>query len=759
MKLHFNIQRLFTNTCSFLSIKWMLGLGLISITTVNALFGQISLGFQGGEPGDNWTYTSSGASALSLSEATMSPNKVTGTRSLVAGGNTGGGNCFAGTTGSGPKVARTFTFDPLDIASSNSQIRTLKFNWGNRFPACNGTGWDSGENLVFRAYHDGVAQPQVTLAVGSSNAQFSIRDNQYTWNVPSCVNSFYFVVSVTTDRADELLFIDDVELTTPKLNNAMLQPSPIAGEIVICEGNIKTYSVIAENGIAYTWSGIPAGALFTTPNGVNTITVNWGTVVPGAYTISVTPSSACGNTGTPQTATITIDVPPAPVTISGASTMCTGETTTLTSSATGNNTWSTGATTNTINITTPGTYSVTVQGTCGVVADEHVVTLNTSAPATISTSGATTFCSGNSVTLSSNNTSGNSWSTGENTNSITVSNAGIYTLTVTGLCGISSASQEVIVLSAPTTATIVSNGTTTLCPGSTLQLTASGGDTFLWSNGETNPAISVSDPGIYHMIAINQCGQLNSAPITVTALALPVAKITGNTSFCEGSQTTLTASGGNTQIWSTGAATSTITVTSAGMYTAEVNNSCGSDIAYITVTATSITANFSADQLSGNAPLPVQFTNHSSLNATGYHWDFGDGTTNTTFEPHHSYELPGLYTVLLTVRNTEGCTDTYTLEINVSSAPAAIVIPNVFTPNGDNINDLFIIQSENLESFHLKILNRWGSAMLELNNPQEGWDGTINGDQATEGTYYYQLKATGIDKTQYDKTGFFTLQR
>ncbi|WP_430404087.1 hypothetical protein [Fluviicola sp.] len=55
---------------------------------------QITLGFQGGEAGDPWGFTSTGAAALAISEATQAPNKVTGTTSLVVGGNTGGGNCW-----------------------------------------------------------------------------------------------------------------------------------------------------------------------------------------------------------------------------------------------------------------------------------------------------------------------------------------------------------------------------------------------------------------------------------------------------------------------------------------------------------------------------------------------------------------------------------------------------------------------------------------------------------------------------------------
>jgi hypothetical protein len=283
---------------SFLK-KWILVIGCIAFSeTISA---QVTVSFQGGEVGDPWGFTSTGASALASSEATQTPNKVTGTSSLVVGGNTGGGNCFDTGSGNGPNTARTFTFNTLDITSSNASTRTLTFNWGNRFPACSGTGWDSGENLTFRAYHDGVAQATVTLATGNNNAQFSILTNSYSWSVPPCVNQFYFVVSVTTNRADELLFLDEVKITAPQFNGSLVTSS-ISGNTSVCIGATENYNVTPEAGISYTWSGLPAGAAFTSANGTttsSTMTVNWGTTPSGTYTLTVTPSNSCGVIGMP----------------------------------------------------------------------------------------------------------------------------------------------------------------------------------------------------------------------------------------------------------------------------------------------------------------------------------------------------------------------------------------------------------------------------------------------------------------------------
>ncbi len=875
------------HTISFLFILFFSG-------TVSA---QITLGFQGGEAGDTWGFTSTGASTLSISEATQTPNKVTGTTSLVVGGNTAGGNCFATGSGNGPATPRTFTFNSLDISTSNTSTRTLTFNWGNRFPACSGTGWDSGENLVFTAYHNGTAQTPVTLAVGNNNAQFSILSNSYTWTIPPCVSQFYFVVSVTTNRADELLFIDNVRLTTPQLNGS-LTVSPISGNTSVCSGISENYSVTPETGVSYTWSGLPAGASFTTTNGTtasSAMTIDWGTAAPGTYTITVTPSNVCGTTGTPQTISVTVLPAPVPLTISGPTSLCTGETITLTSSYASGNSWSpNGETSASISVTSPGTYTVSVTTSCGTLTASQTVTLNTPPPANIIPDGPTSFCPGGSVTLTSGSSSGNSWSTGATTPSITVTTAGTYVLTVTDICGPSSVSQQVIILSLPnpqisgntsfcagqqttltasgdntylwstgetttsisistpgsytvtafntcgqTTSTpftvsenplpnpqisgnlsfctgqpttltasggdtyLWSTGETTtsipvstpgsysvtafntcgqvvsipvtitenplpnpqitgnhsFCAGQQITLTASGGVTYLWSNGQTSTSIPVTTPGSYLVTAFNSCGQAVSTPFTITEMPLPDAQISGNLSFCAGQQTALTASGGTTYTWSTGQTGTNLTVNTPGVYSVSANNSCGTDVETVTVTIASVSASFTPSVTTGAAPLAIDFTNTSDPDAVLFHWNFGDGSTETSVSPSHLFTQSGAYTVELTATNAIGCSHSYSITIEVLDIPSSLTIPNIFTPNGDHQNDEFIIVAERIESYTLQILNRWGNVILTIQDPQIGWDGTIQGDRASEGTYFYQVTATGIDKKNYNETGFFELQR
>ncbi|MCS7073669.1 MAG: gliding motility-associated C-terminal domain-containing protein, partial [Bacteroidia bacterium] len=130
-------------------------------------------------------------------------------------------------------------------------------------------------------------------------------------------------------------------------------------------------------------------------------------------------------------------------------------------------------------------------------------------------------------------------------------------------------------------------------------------------------------------------------------------------------------------------------------------------------------------------------------------WNFGDSTTSTSQNPSHQYESGVDYTVELIVENANGCRDT------VSRSPLKVLepdltIPNVFTPNGDGINDKFLITYRGLGSFELIIYDRWGSRLWSTNNTATGWDG----GNYPEGVYYYYLVAGEIKKS-----GSFTLLR
>lgn len=183
----------------------------------------------------------------------------------------------------------------------------------------------------------------------------------------------------------------------------------------------------------------------------------------------------------------------------------------------------------------------------------------------------------------------------------------------------------------------------------------------------------------------------------------------------------------------------------------------------------------------GQAPLDVEFTDES-VNAQSYEWYLYKDTADLKerlpsledslmdnrlrYEPDFTftYEHPGLYAVRLKVINTHGlnhCWDTTELK-EIRVIQSLVNVPNVFTPNGDGINDVFRVQVLSATSFHAVIINRWGRKVHEWSDPGGGWDGKINGTDASPGTYYYIVTARGLEKynpPKYVKKGALLLVR
>jgi hypothetical protein len=185
--------------------------------------------------------------------------------------------------------------------------------------------------------------------------------------------------------------------------------------------------------------------------------------------------------------------------------------------------WSESSTGNSLVVGTSGTYYVIASnGACTDTSSSINVTVNPTPSPVITASGPTTFCSGDSVTLSVSGSGSILWSNNAVTPSITVSTSGNYSAAVTNCFGCTGNATPVAVnvLSVPN-ATITPSGSTVICQGNTVTLTASGGSSYTWSDNSTASSISVGGAGTYYVIASNGSCIDTSASVTVSVNPLP----------------------------------------------------------------------------------------------------------------------------------------------------------------------------------------------------------------------------------------------
>lgn len=356
--------------------------------------------------------------------------------------------------------------------------------------------------------------------------------------------------------------------------------------------------------------------------------------------------------------------------------------------------------------------------------------------------------------------------------------AGTYSLNVTDLNGCTTNSVVTVTQPAMLTLTLGSN-TTTLCSGNsaTLTNTVTGGTpiyTYTWNpgglSGSGPKTVTPAATTVYTVISKDSNGCITSNTITINVLA-PLSIAGNSQSVCIGSNANLICTGtifpSLSYTWMPIAgSTSSITVPNNTLgiqtYTAIVSDGCSIPATVVVFTVTTNpnpTASIMADSLVGLAPLTVNFSDVGA-GGTSFNWNFANGSTSTNHNPSSQlFSFGGIYLVTYTVTNIFGCSAYDSLYIKAIDAEAIIIIPNVFTPNGDRSNDFFTIKGANIVNFECLVYNRWGKLVFSSTDLKLSWDGKINSALADEGTYYYIVKYSGSAGTENNKKGSLNLFR
>ena len=317
-----------------------------------------------------------------------------------------------------------------------------------------------------------------------------------------------------------------------------------------------------------------------------------------------------------------------------------------------------------------------------------------------------------------------------------------------------------------------------LCIGESTTFTAFGDPIYgyQWAFGDgststfTSPSYTYQASGEYE-VSLTALSSENGCPTTVTniieVITTPTAEIIADSlAGCPPFMVNFTnnSTEATMYFWNLDDGTSYIgdslqhTFESSGMYSVEViavnSNSCA-DTAIVNVTVyPSPIAAFSYTTSDDATELGVFFDNESQ-NAIAYEWDFGDGEISYSINPFHSYQKDGDcdYSPTLLAYNSFGCTDLASEDIKI---PFELIVyaPNSFTPNNDNLNDAFIVYTQDVDPLlsHLQIFDRWGVMVHEAKGTNPSWDGIVNNKLATNDAFvwiYNTRKKCGIEDVEF----------
>jgi PKD repeat protein len=489
----------------------------------------------------------------------------------------------------------------------------------------------------------------------------------------------------------------------------------LIGPSLVCANDISTY--FAMGGIPVTWSVSPAGPIIN-PGPSPSTTVNWNGNT-GNYLITavpLNPNSVCNDT---VFLNVTVVAPPTMPVITGNATVCPNSTESYCATGSGTIHWivtggtPTNAIGNCINVTWGNTPPFIVSAYQEAASnpfcksDTTVYSINpilapvipaippviaACANGTSNVFTTTVYPPGTSYTWSLFPANSGAILSGQGSPSINIEwgNNAPQNVTVTlvvEVCGLSVPGSVVVSLNPAPVINITQIGT--LCPGGSVQLQAAGGVSYVWENSSTLNPRTVTAPGFYNVTGTDANGCSANVPYQVQITSGPVANIStaNQTAFCLGSPISVTmcalGNPGYTYLWSNGATTQCITVNTPGTFSVVVSDANGCSNNSNSITVSQIVCNGSGNPCNPDAAAfvgfthslcnPVSFTN-TSIGASNFSWNFGDGNSSGLTNPTHTYAIAGFYLVTLTanVPNTTPpppfCSLTSTAQIEVPLA-------------------------------------------------------------------------------------------
>lgn len=289
--------------------------------------------------------------------------------------------------------------------------------------------------------------------------------------------------------------------------------------------------------------------------------------------------------------------------------------------------------------------------------------------------------------------------------------------------------------------------------GNVLSLADSSDIRVLWGPSPGYFEVSVTETNEYG------CSSETKA---VVFLSLPdQASIKGPNEVCRGTTVILEGAAGSEFEWRGGRKRKNLSFIAERdtlIYLIALNGPCRNDTFYHQVKVYEppvASMNPLTDTMEINTELDLFYT---GLSAEGVDWYVNDEFIGNGYYQNYSLTDSGKYNVSQVVRSGI-CSDTLR-EIVYVTDEFAIYVPNAFTPNGDNVNDIFIFKGRGIKSFSARIYNRWGGLVYTWEEDLEnGWDGTYNEEHAKEDTYVYKINVMDRRGNLHQYTGSVNLIR
>ncbi len=350
------------------------------------------------------------------------------------------------------------------------------------------------------------------------------------------------------------------------------------------------------------------------------------------------------------------------------------------------------------------------------------------------------------------------WSNGGSTSGINDLTGGVYTLTITDNSNCTAV--ESVTVEEPDLLTSFPSINSATCEGledGGIKLNPFGGTapyTAQWSNGDTSLSPTDLAPGFYTATITDANNCITDTVMEVTSTSIFNVEATGTDAACEGASSgsvlTEIISGTTppfTYLWNTGDTTSTLTGVVPGTYSITVKDVLDCEKNAVAIVSIS---GIDLEEEITNASCPDVPDGSLAVTVLGgnapYNYTWSNGATS----PDQPNIRAGVY--FLTVTDNDNCevTETYTI---ITEKPDSecdfLVIYDVFSPNSDGVNDIWVIDGLSLyPENEIQIFNRWGNLVFEARPYNNDWEGRSNkGELLPVATYYYILKLNNTDQT------------